>query len=354
MLTFSQNTIGALEFTIHWENDGVIHEERFLGRKFNAVNDIFPRGMRDALEGKKEGESVAFTYEPRMCIPRFKENLVITLGLDRLRKKTIDGRPIIPKVGRFYPQGHINGLVDIYPDTLTPFRMVELTDETFTADRNHPLANMTVTIEARIQYLEKLDSGTFGSLTHWREKTCDWGPGMQTRLNNTPTDFFLPSFFDQHTPDNPVPNPPSVYGKAMDNFKAVAANHLKKAKRIHDFSHSSKPDGEFDGAQCFHAIEYMTDPISSLKEIAAHLAQGAPVVIGFSNKYDQSKAIQGWQEIHEFERMGLVLEYLRQAGLDENAGTVSIRNDWRPKDDPLFLETRGVSDPIYIVYGHKK
>lgn len=356
MLSFNDNAIGALEFTVIWEKDGVRHEEIFLGRKFNAVNDIFPRGMRKALEGKKAGESVTITYEPRMCIPRFKDKLVRTFPLHQLRKKTIQGKPIVPRVGRFYPQGHIDGLRDIYPDTLTPFRLIGLDEEVFVADRNHPLANIPVTIKAKVQYIEERDTGTYGSLTHWRETTCDWGPGMQAMHEGQPTDFFLPTFFDTHSSDKNQFSPPKVDQTAQKNFEIIYNRFLTAKKRILELGHTAdvQPEGEYDAALCTLGVEYWTSPVDTLKTINQHLKRGAPILIGFSNHYDSTRVIRGWTELHEFERMGLVLEYLRQAGLDGKAGTVSMRNDWRDKDDPLFLETRGVSDPVYVVYGHKK
>jgi len=273
-----------------------------------------------------------------------------------LRKKTIQGRPIIPRVGRFYPQGHINGLKDIHPDTLTPFRLIGLDDEMFVADCNHPLATIPITIEAKIQYLENRDIGTYGSLSHWREATCDWGPGMQTVFNEQPTDFFLPTFFERQNNDDAPFSPPQVDGAAKRNFDAIFNRFLNPKMRMLpiDTSTGIQPTGEYDAMICTLCVEYLADPIGTLQSLAQYLKPGAPVLIGFSNHYDEAKVIQGWAELHEFERMGLVLEYLRQAGLDAQAGTVSRRNDWRDKDDPLFIETRGVSDPIYVVYGHKR
>lgn len=356
MIVFSNSTIGAIEFTVRWEKDGISHEEWFLGRKINAVNDIFPRGMREALEGKQAGESVTFTYEPRLCIPRFKENQVLTRPLDRLRPKTRWGHPIIPRAGRFYPMGHINGLRDIYPDTLTPFRLTDLTDDHFVADCNHPLANIPVTIKAKIQYLEPRETGTFGSLSHWREKTCDWGPGMQARMNSQPTDFFHPDFFDRIDTSDTQFSPPEVDTRAMENIRAIHARHITPDMRVLDFSLPSPdtPEGTYDAAICTLSIEYLTDPIATLTTVAQHLAPGAPVLIIFSDAYTKNHVTQGWTDLHQFERMGLILEYLRQAGLDQNAETISIRNDWRRKDDPRFMETRGASDPVFVVCGHKQ
>lgn len=352
---FNDSAVGALEFTISWEKDGIQHEEWYLGRKFNPVNDIFPRGMREALEGKTEGESVTLTYEPRLCIPRHKDSLVRHKPLDKLRKKTLKGRPIIPRIGRFYPQGHISGILDVYPDTLTPFRLVQLDGESFTADCNHPLALIPITIQATIQYIELRDTGTYGNLTHWREKTCDWGPGMQTRLKGKPTDFFRDGFFDTVEDDSGSITPTAVDATALQNLERIQARHVLPDMRVLDFSlGNSGPEGIYDAAICTLSMEYMTEPIETLKRIAEHLQPGSPIVIGFTNHFDEKLAIDGWIDMHDFERMGLVLEYLRQAGLDDAAKTYSMRNDWRPKDDPLFLETRGVSDPVYVVVGHKQ
>ncbi|MBG0789136.1 MAG: hypothetical protein H0S80_01410 [Desulfovibrionaceae bacterium] len=354
MTVFSDNTTGAVEFTVTWEKDGLRHEEWFLGRRFNPVNDVFPRGMREALEGKRAGESVTMTYEPRLCIPRRRESLVQTFGLDRLRKKTVDGRPIIPLEGRFYPQGHIDGLLDIYPDTLTPFRLIELDDDSFTADRNHPLADVPVTITAKLQYVEERSGGTYGSLTHWREATCDWGPGMQAMHDGKPTTFHYPEFFDQADGSDMEFAPPAMDRKARENLAAIQARFIRPGMRVLDFSlGTARPEGKYDAAVCTCSVEYMTRPVDILRYVAHFLNSGAPVILGFTNRCDQNRAIRGWMELHPFERMGLALEYLRAANLFNDAGTVSMRNDWRDRDDPRFMETKGVGDPVFAACGHK-
>ena len=354
MTQFNDNAVGALEFTVTWEQDDATHEEWFLGRKVNPVNDVFPRGMREALEGKEAGEFVAFTYEPRLCIPRRKDNLVQTMDLARLRRKTLKGEPIIPRVGRFYPQGHIEGLLDVYPDTLTPFRLTELTETTFTADRNHPLADIPVTIEAKIQYLETRDSGTYGSLTHWRETTCDWGPGMQARLDGEPVDYFHPAFFDHLAELDEEFHPPLPDDAALRNLARIEALFFRPGMHVLDCSiGSERPSGCYDAAVCRFSLEYMDRPVDILRYVGCFLPPGAPIVLAFSETFDPDRAIRGWRELLPFERMGLGLEHLRMAGFTADLGTRSIRNDWRDRDDPRFLETKGVSDPLYIVHARK-
>lgn len=355
MTVFNDNAAGAIEFTVAWEKDGLTHEEWFLGRKFNPVNDVFPRNMREALEGKRAGESVTMTYGPRMCIPRHRDSLVQTFDLNRLREKTVGGRPVIPLEGRFYPQGHIDGLLDVYPGTLTPFRLIELADDTFTADRNHPLAAIPVTVTAAIQYIEERSGGTYGSLTHWREATCDWGPGMQAMFDGQPTTFHHPGFFDRVDGSDSEFTPPAMDKKARENLAAIQARFIKPGMRVLDFSlGTARPEGAYDAAVCTCSVEYMTRPVDVLRYVAHFLAPGAPVVMAFTDRYDRDRVIRGWTDLHEFERLGLALEYLRAANLFENAGTVSMRNDWRDRDDPRSLETKGVSDPVYVACGHRK
>lgn len=353
MTTFSDDIAGSLVFTVTWEKDDRTHREVFTGRKVNPVNDVFPRGMRDALEGKSVGDSITLEYEPRYCIPRFKEKLVKTLPIDRLRPKTRDGRTIIPLKGRFYPQGHINGLLDVYPDTLTPFRLTELTDTTFTADCNHPLANLPITITATIESLEPRGYGTYGSLTHWREATCDWGPGMQAKLNGGSTNFFHSDFFQKVPSDEATPPSPALDTQAQRNIASVHKQFIKHGMRILD-TLEARASGTYDALTTTQELEYSTNPVKALCRAAAHLPPGAPVIAAFGEEYALNNVIQGWVDLHPFERMGLVLEYFEQAGLDHNAGTVSFRNGWRDRDDPFFLEKKGVSDSVYLVYGHKR
>ena len=309
--------------------------------------------MREALEGKQAGESVVFTYEPRLCIPRRKESLVLTLGRDRLRRKTVSGEPIVPRQGRFYPQGHIDGLLDVYPDTLTPFRLIDLDDETFTADRNHPLADVPVTIEARIQYLEKRDTGTYGSLTHWREATCDWGPGMQAMLDGEPTDFFHPDFFHRATALDENFRPPEPDAAALRNYQnilarssvpACASGPLPKLRAPYrPIRRGGLPlyagiHGPARGHPALHR------PLSDTRR-----ARGP----GLHRGLRPGTGPSGAGRTPSVRAHGTGPGISAHGRFTKDLGTVSMRNDWRDRDDPVFLETKGVSDPVYVACGHK-
>ncbi|NDV18958.1 hypothetical protein GO013_05930 [Pseudodesulfovibrio sp. JC047] len=343
MTTFNDSMTGSIDFSVRWEHNDTLHEERFLGQEINPVHDIFPRGFREALEGKKVGDSVTQTYPPQMLSPRHSDDLVQTYDLDRLRSRTVLGEVIIPRVGRFYPQGYIDGLPERSPDTLTPFRMTALDETTFTADHNHPLANFPVTITATVHHLETRTSQTDESPTDWVKVLCDCGPGMQTPLADEPTDFFHPAFFNRLNTDHTPFVPPVLDSVAQKNLEAAYVPFISTEMRVLDFSMGTeRPHGKYDAARCVCSIEYMDRPVDIIRYISHFLTPGAPVLIAFSNRFDANNTIQGWTELHEFERMGLVLEYLRYTKLDANAGTLSIRNN-----------EKGQNDPIYLVYGHK-
>jgi hypothetical protein len=74
--------------------------------------------------------------------------------------------------------------------------------------------------------------------------------------------------------------------------------------------------------------------------------------VTFSNRWFPSKAINVWKELHDFERMGLVLEYFQKSGKFKNLKTYSMRGLLRPPQDKYFPEQR-LSDPVFAVWGRK-
>jgi hypothetical protein len=73
----------------------------------------------------------------------------------------------------------------------------------------------------------------------------------------------------------------------------------------------------------------------------------------FSNRWFPPKSIRIWKELHEFERMGLVLEYFERTGRFQDLETFSMRGIPRPWDDKYFPQMR-FSDPVYAVWGRKR
>jgi SAM-dependent methyltransferase len=74
------------------------------------------------------------------------------------------------------------------------------------------------------------------------------------------------------------------------------------------------------------------------------LKPGGTFVVTFSNRWFPPKVIRVWERIHEFERVGLVMEYFMRSGAYSDLGTYSMRGLPRPRDDKyageLLCQTR--------------
>lgn len=111
-------------------------------------------------------------------------------------------------------------------------------------------------------------------------------------------------------------------------------------------------DNSFDAAICSLSIEYLLNPVAVLREVRRVLRPGSRFVITFSNRWFPTKAIALWAELHEFERMGLVLEWFHSAGGYCDLETWSLRGLPRPASD-AYAARLPFADPVYAVWGTK-
>jgi SAM-dependent methyltransferase len=88
-----------------------------------------------------------------------------------------------------------------------------------------------------------------------------------------------------------------------------------------------------------------------MAEVARVLRPDGLCVVSFSNRWFPEKVTRIWQQLHEFERLGYVLEIM-QTCFHELTST-TFRNWPRASDDPHYFEKK-VSDPLYLVTGRKK
>jgi SAM-dependent methyltransferase len=270
-------------------------------------------------------------------------------------------------------------------------------------DLNHPLARYPLSLEARlVQILEsKQEHG--GASIDIPQMCTQNGPGMQARLPEIATDFFsgdpfarldtradaafytmtrllphidstasqqlasiyqrflqpgmqvldLMSSWQSHLPENV--DQLEVTGLGMNREELQRNPHLSQHV-IHDLNEQAELPFEarqFDAAICSLSIEYLITPDEVFSEVARTLKPGAPFIVSFSERWFPPKVIAVWQEMHAFERMGLVLELFDKSQLFDNLGTESIRGLPRPADDKYAAELTD-SDPIYAVWGTRR
>jgi len=296
----------------------------------------------------------------------------------------------------------LSGLPGVFPQNLQPFRCLTVENGHMEIDIDHPLARYPLSLSMTIGQMTAKEIERGGSSIDWVGLLAE-GPGMQARWDGNPTDFFSGNPFarrdeaeDSRFYDTPrlvhhldetardivndlhkrfvkdgmrvldlmsswfshLPRevkPAQVSGLGM-NKTELEHNPLLTDVRIHDLNidpvlpYASE---DFDVVVCTVSIEYLTRPAAVFSDVARVLKRGGVFVVSFSNRWFPPKTIHIWEQLHEFERMGLVIEYFLRSGAFDNLGTYSMRGLPRPKNDKYAGELI-FSDPVYAVWGHRK
>lgn len=106
-------------------------------------------------------------------------------------------------------------------------------------------------------------------------------------------------------------------------------------------------DGEFDGAGLCVSIDYLTDPVAVLREVARVLAPGAPLVVTFSNRCFPTKAVAVWRALDDAGHRALIVALFRAAG--EELWTMPPEALDRSPSPP----GDGGADPLYAVVARR-
>jgi len=159
----------------------------------------------------------------------------------------------------------------------------------------------------------------------------------------------LMSSWVSHLPGSPEVL--QVAGLGM-NAAELAANPRLNECVVQDLNQQPAlpwPAAQFDRVICTASIEYLTDPVAVLAEVRRVLKPGGQLVVTFSDRWFPTKAIQVWNDLHPFERLGLVLSLLRDAGFSD-LHSETRRGLARPEDDK-YIENRLYSDPLFAAWG---
>jgi hypothetical protein len=392
----------ALAFNLTWDSERTSHAERVVACKFNLWRDILPPPLEAGLMGQPVGHYATHrfaagelleTYRPHDCF-RIAEK-----AFNRhLRKCYIE-----PRAGRFYPRVFIAGTRGIYPQNVQPFRVAGLEGDGLEVDLNHPLADRELDLEARILDIWEGREEHGGACQDVAEIVAANGPGMQARWRNRPTDFWsdIPFARADPGPDADFYAKPRLVhhldstargqieelydrllpagGRVLDlmsswtshlperlhlshvsglgmNAEELAANPRLNDRHVQDLNLDPVlpyGDATFDAAVCTASVEYLTRPQAVFEQVRRVLKPGGRFVITFSNRWFPPKAIKVWEDIHEFERLGLVLEYFLGDGGYGDLHTWSLRGLPRPADDK-YAGRLSQADPVYAVWGISK
>ena len=162
----------------------------------------------------------------------------------------------------------------------------------------------------------------------------------------------LMSSWQSHVPKNVALN--SLCGLGLNEEELKQNRQLSKFT-VQDINHTKElphKNQSFDAVLNTVSVEYLTDPDTTFKEVARILRPGGHFIVTFSNRWFPPKVIQVWEELHDFERMGMVIEYFIRSGSFSNLQTYSIRGLPRPHSDKYYPKLR-FSDPIFAVWGRR-
>ena len=132
-----------------------------------------------------------------------------------------------------------------------------------------------------------------------------------------------------------------VVGLGM-NEAELRANPRLAEYVVHDLNQQPRlpfDDNSFDGAAICVSIDYLTQPVAVLRDLARVLRPAAPLVITFSNRCFPSKAIAAWHALDDRGHLTLVQQFMQAAG------------SWQPIE---LLDRSPVprrSDPLFAVVG---
>ena len=110
-------------------------------------NNIIP-GLEKEMEGKKAGDVMVVTVEPKEAYGERKEEMVQKIPRESFKAEDI-------KIGMRFEATTPNGAVSVV--------VADLTDETVTVDGTHPLAGKKLTFDVRISDVRE---ATKEELTH--------------------------------------------------------------------------------------------------------------------------------------------------------------------------------------------
>ncbi len=396
------NTLARILFELDWHSDRAHHCEQYFAPKVNFWRDLIPSPMLP-LETAAPGAQVEFKLPEGDSVPLRTSSAVVKVRPHQFDRDLVPCQTLEPQVGRFYPITVLKEVPGLFHGDYRPCRCVKIEEAWLTFDTNHPLAGREVTVRATLESRESRAGDNGGRCFDWVEEASNKGPGMQALDAHITNDFGAPRNFqrgdegddgafyavprvlthvdsvtcaqirdlsarllpegaelldlmsssESHLSDTSILR--EVVGLGM-NSEELAQNPRLTQYLVHDLNQTPTlpfTDQRFDAVTCHLSIEYLNKPYAVVAEVARVLRPGGLFLVTFSHRWFAPKAIKLWGELHDFERMALVLDYLEQSSAFEGLETLSLRGLERPDDDRYAFQLEH-ADPLFAVWGRVK
>ena len=395
-------SIADLNFQIEWTSIVASHSDIYFGSNANLWRDLLSRRPYPELAGKQPGDRIRLELSPGELFQDGERQDIRRLKPEQFDPKRITDTPVQPRVGRFYPKGLLKDVAGVFSANMAPFRCLNVNNSLLTVDLGHPLAEQALTLEISVGAVQEKYKERGGSANDW-PAIITQGVGMQAPMPDHPTDFQDKGAFRRsdetaddifyqkprlvnHLDDRALNRVQQLYGRFIQedmrvldlmsswnshlpadvclkqvtgiglNGEELSLNRALTDFHVQDLNKNPKldlPSEHYEAAVCTVSVEYLVSPEKVYCEVARILRPGGYFVVTFSNRWFPPKAIGIWSRLHEFERMGLVLDYFQQCNRFTDLQTYSIRGLPRPEQDKYYRQFL-YSDPVYAVWGRRK
>jgi Methyltransferase domain len=396
----------TVEFFIHWDSDDARHIDHQYFAAVDLRRDIIPDDLGKRLLMAGPGVTIETNTATGELIPEFTAENLLDLSRRSVDLAFATRHLPGPFRGRFYPRGWLaecTPVGNIRMGDMQPFRVASLSDDLIRIDLNHPLSAYPLKVGGNIHAIPAIRDHPSGHSNDVISDIARLGPGMQCRPgqgtvdfihtrafaredDSTDADFYRTPRLVQHidarareiinalyrrsiAPGSRVLDLMSSWVSHLDgiadstrvsglglNAAELASNSRLADYAVQDLNRDPRlpyADGRFDVVVCSVSVEYLVLPFDVFAEVARVLKPGGQCIVTFSDRWFPPKVIGLWTELHPFERMGLVLEYLRQTRQFDGMITESWR-DWpRPQDDKYY-PSRLTADPVFAVSGQHR
>ncbi len=401
--TLDGHGLASVTFTLNWSDSRATHENHMHVERFSVWReaDILPPEIGRAIPGMRTGDHARTNLLDDEILAAWNPTLQVSANPSRFDRRHRRGIEVEPRLGRFYPQGFFHSVRGILGDVVQPARITRLTPEKMEVDLNHPLARFPLQVQFRLDQvlpgfdrrggrcISPLDDlmlhpGLSAPLTENRDTAYgDDGTGMSRMDERQDQMFYAKPRLIQHLDARALESVNALYRRLIPkqaqvlDFMAAFDSHLQgvSPRNLHVLGMNAEElavngaandrviqdlnaapaltceTDSLDAVLCTASIEYLTRPQEILAETLRVLRPDGLLVIAFSNRWFTTKAIRIWSELHEFERVGMVTQWLQQAGF-ARLNTFSSVGWPRPIDDPYAGKTP-YSDPVYAAWGFK-
>jgi len=394
----------SYRLSIRYESNYGQHIDNLYIQKNNirAVIETLPAAIRNDLNTLGNETSKTYDYIRGKLFNNDDQVQTFAIATEDFIRHPGHNIDIEPRYGRFYPATLFNSEKLSITNRMIPIRIIDLRHQELLVNTSHPLCdyNTTLSIE-RFEPQHDETLVTVPLLDASRIPDFLTGPGMQLRYDDRSTDFFSDDAFQRadetvdsdfysqarhvnNLDESAQKELKSVYTDLIPRYSDIldlmssinshiderleskkitglglngeelAANPVLDEVVIHDINQQQRlpfDDASFDIIVCSLSIEYITRPSQLFDEVARVLRPGGRFIISFSNRWFPTKAVQVWNNLHDFERIGLVMEHFIASAHFGDINTYSLRGLPRPVNDRHNIP---LSDPIYVVWADRE